>query len=97
MLSRLVQRNKLPMVVNNAVRAFRASAVTDKKPSIGDAVTILQSKVSSINQVVSNILCLLVAVFVSTNISSYLKYRMTSRSSELSSLLEMVLQESSDL
>merc|ERR1711939_793031 len=36
-----------------ATRAFRASAVaaTSKKPSIGDAVTILQSKVSSINQV----------------------------------------------
>jgi F-type H+-transporting ATPase subunit alpha len=39
------------MMVNNASRAFRASVVTDKKPSIGDAVTILQSKVSSINQV----------------------------------------------
>lgn len=35
-------------------RAFRASAVANnKKPSIGDAVTILQSKVSGINQVVS--------------------------------------------
>jgi len=43
------------MMVNNASRAFRASAVTDKKPSIGDAVTILQSKVSSISQVVSNL------------------------------------------
>jgi hypothetical protein len=53
MLSRLVSNNKLPMMVNNASRAFRASAVADKKPSIGDAVTILQSKVSSINQVVS--------------------------------------------
>ena len=36
-------------------RAFRASAIANsKKPSIGDAVTILQSKVSGINQVVSN-------------------------------------------
>ena len=35
-------------------RAFRASTVANnKKPSIGDAVTILQSKVSGINQVVS--------------------------------------------
>jgi F-type H+-transporting ATPase subunit alpha len=36
-----------------ATRAFRTSAVTcaAKKPSIGDAVTILQSKVSGINQV----------------------------------------------
>jgi len=34
-------------------RAFRTSAVAaaNKKPSIGDAVTILQSKVSGINQV----------------------------------------------
>ena len=38
-------------------RAFRASAIANsKKPSIGDAVTILQSKVSGINQVVSQIL-----------------------------------------
>ena len=37
-------------------RAFRASTVANakKKPSIGDAVTILQSKVSGINQVVSS-------------------------------------------
>lgn len=39
--------------------AFRTSAVacsaTSKKPSIGDAVTILQSKVSQINQVVSTL------------------------------------------
>ena len=36
-------------------RAFRATAAANasKKPSIGDAVTILQSKVSGINQVVS--------------------------------------------
>ena len=38
-------------------RAFRASAIANNKstskPSIGDAVTILQSKVSGINQVVS--------------------------------------------
>lgn len=35
--------------------AFRASAVASasKKPSIGDAVTILQAKVSGISQVVS--------------------------------------------
>jgi len=49
-MSRMNQSNAL---FNNATRAFRASAVANKKPSIGDAVTILQSKVSSINQVVS--------------------------------------------
>jgi hypothetical protein len=32
-----------------AARAFRAAPELNKKPSIGDAVTILQSKVSSIN------------------------------------------------
>jgi hypothetical protein len=39
-----------------STKAFRATTVTNasKKPSIGDAVTILQSKVSQINQVVSN-------------------------------------------
>ena len=31
----------------------RSMAASTKKPSIGDAVTILQSKVSGINQVVS--------------------------------------------
>ena len=37
-------------------RAFRATTIANanQKPSIGDAVTILQSKVSGINQVVSN-------------------------------------------
>jgi len=34
-----------------ATKAFRASPQMNKKPSIGDAVTILQSKVSNINQV----------------------------------------------
>jgi hypothetical protein len=40
--------------------AFRTTTVTNasKKPSIGDAVTILQSKVSQINQVVSRIFVL---------------------------------------
>lgn len=55
MLSKLVsQRAATNQMVNLSSRAFRASAVANKKPSIGDAVTILQSKVSSINQVVSN-------------------------------------------
>ena len=36
-------------LVQNQAKLF----ATSKKPSIGDAVTILQSKVSSINQVVS--------------------------------------------
>ena len=52
MLSKLVsQANKNQNLVNLSTRAFRASAVANKKPSIGDAVTILQSKVSGINQV----------------------------------------------
>jgi len=40
-------------MMNVSSRAFRTSVVASKKPSIGDAVTILQSKVSAINQVVS--------------------------------------------
>ena len=52
MLSKLVSQ-KNQSILNLSTRAFRASAVTNKKPSIGDAVTILQSKVSGINQVVS--------------------------------------------
>jgi F-type H+-transporting ATPase subunit alpha len=50
MLSKLVA-NKNQNLLNLSTRAFRASAVANKKPSIGDAVTILQSKVSGINQV----------------------------------------------
>jgi len=46
--------NQQQTLLNTTTRAFRASAVANKKPSIGDAVTILQSKVSGINQVVSN-------------------------------------------
>merc|ERR1719272_1285839 len=51
MFSNLALRNSSLMSLQT--RAFRASAVTNatKKPSIGDAVTILQSKVSGINQV----------------------------------------------
>jgi len=52
MLSKLISRNvSKAAIVNMAHRGFRASAIVHKKPSIGDAVTILQSKVSSINQV----------------------------------------------
>ena len=55
MLSKLISRYaQQQTLVNMAHRGFRATAVANKKPSIGDAVTILQSKVSSINQVVSN-------------------------------------------
>jgi hypothetical protein len=55
MFANLAMRNSSLMTV--ATRAFRTSAVTcaAKKPSIGDAVTILQSKVSGINQVVSTL------------------------------------------
>jgi len=55
MLSKLVSRyTSQQALLNTSQRLFRTSAVVNKKPSIGDAVTILQSKVSSINQVVSN-------------------------------------------
>ena len=54
MLSKLVSRyNSHQALVSLSHRFFRSSAIVYKKPSIGDAVTILQSKVSSINQVVS--------------------------------------------
>ena len=49
--------------LSTATRSFRSSAIAaaaqknTMKPSIGDAVTILQSKVSGINQVVSKLSC----------------------------------------
>ena len=49
--TRLSQTQNMTQV---ASRSFRATPQVNKKPSIGDAVTILQSKVSSINQVVSS-------------------------------------------
>ena len=52
-LARTIKHNN--NLLQTSQRAFRATAVANKKPSIGDAVTILQSKVSSINQVVSAI------------------------------------------
>ena len=56
MLSKLGSRiTQSQSMLEMSQRAFRASAVANKKPSIGDAVTILQSKVSSINQVVSKL------------------------------------------
>lgn len=53
MLSKVFKATNQQSLLNLSTRAFRASAVANKKPSIGDAVTILQSKVSSITQVVS--------------------------------------------
>jgi len=54
MLSKLFTRlNQTQSMTSLATKAFRASPQMNKKPSIGDAVTILQSKVSQINQVVS--------------------------------------------
>ena len=68
MLSKLVSKmNQQQTLLNTTTRAFRASAVANKKPSIGDAVTILPQKVSNINQVVSIIL--MDAVFVTHPIS----------------------------
>ena len=53
MLSKLFMKNVMQTrkLTWLSQRAFAASS--HKKPSIGDAVTILQSKVSNINQVVS--------------------------------------------
>jgi hypothetical protein len=54
MLSKLFTRlNQTQSMTQWPLRAFRATPQMNKKPSIGDAVTILQSKVSNINQVVS--------------------------------------------
>jgi len=54
MLSKLFTRlNQTQSMTSVAQKAFRATPQVNKKPSIGDAVTILQSKVSNINQVVS--------------------------------------------
>ena len=56
MLSRVANRvSKQVRLTQLANQGFKATTVADasKKPSIGDAVTILQSKVSQINQVVS--------------------------------------------
>jgi len=52
MFGRIATTNSVAMT-GIAARNFRTSAVAaaNKKPSIGDAVTILQSKVSGINQV----------------------------------------------
>ena len=57
MFSKVISRvSQYQQLTSLQTRAFRASAVANanQKPSIGDAVTILQSKVSGINQVVSN-------------------------------------------
>ena len=53
MLSKLfIRLNHTKSMTQMAQMAFRATPQMNKKPSIGDAVTILQSKVSNINQVV---------------------------------------------
>jgi len=56
MFSQLTARSTQQLTALTTM-GFRASQVTaaSKKPSIGDAVTILQSKVSQINQVVSSL------------------------------------------
>merc|ERR1712172_458465 len=53
MFSKVISRvSQYQQLTSLQTRAFRASTVANnKKPSIGDAVTILQSKVSGINQV----------------------------------------------
>ena len=57
MFSKVFSRaNQFQQIAGVSARSFRATAAANntKKPSIGDAVTILQSKVSGINQVVSS-------------------------------------------
>lgn len=51
--TRTTQSNQLTAATTMAFRASAVASASNKKPSIGDAVTILQSKVSQINQVVS--------------------------------------------
>jgi hypothetical protein len=51
MLSKLIASSQRTSGI--AQRAFRSAPVLAQKPSIGDAVTILESKVSEISQVVS--------------------------------------------
>ena len=56
MFSKVISRvSQYQQLTSLQTRAFRATAIANanQKPSIGDAVTILQSKVSGINQVVS--------------------------------------------
>ena len=56
MLSRVTKNlSKQVRLTAMATQSFKCTTVAgaSKKPSIGDAVTILQSKVSQINQVVS--------------------------------------------
>ena len=54
MLSKLFTKlHRSQNITQMAQMGFKATPMMNKKPSIGDAVTILQSKVSNINQVVS--------------------------------------------
>jgi len=49
--TRTAQQNQLSAMSTMGFRASAVAGASNKKPSIGDAVTILQSKVSQINQV----------------------------------------------
>jgi len=69
MFSKVISRaSQFQSLATLQSRAFRASAIANNKsnakPSIGDAVTILQSKVSGINQVVSEHAFVTAAIFV---------------------------------
>ena len=52
-ISRASQFQSLASIQQRAFRTSMVACSSKSKPSIGDAVTILQSKVSGINQVVS--------------------------------------------
>jgi len=54
MFSKLLTRAGRKNVALVATRAFRTTPILNQKPSIGDAVTILQEKVSQLSQVVSS-------------------------------------------
>ena len=108
MLSKLFTRlNHSQNMTQMATRAFRMSPQMNKKPSIGDAVTILQAKVSNISQVVSSFAHMVRVAAISIQKSSThpMKYswpltvtiRTILKSSVLWSQLVMVLLESSAL
>lgn len=102
MLSKLFTRlNHTQNMMQYAQRSFRATPQVNKKPSIGDAVTILQSKVSNISQVVSISESIsrpffLSRICVAWILTSHIKYYRTIwKNSVLWSQLVMVLPESS--
>ena len=67
MFSKLATKSQLTALTTMGFRTSQVAAAS-KKPSIGDAVTILQSKVSQINQVVSCTVRSLLPQYLGSNI-----------------------------